>query len=356
MHLRKCCNHPYLFEGQEPGPPYECGDHLFTNCGKLLVMDKLLTKLQKEGSRVLVFTSMARMLDILEDYCYYKEYKYHRLDGQTDYADRQSRIDEFNSPGSETFLFMMTTKAGGLGINLATADTVIIYDSDWNPQVDLQAMDRCHRIGQTKEVRVFRLITENTVEERIVQRAAMKLKLDKVVIQQGRTVDKSQNTLSSNDIISWIRFGAKTILSDAEMMTTLDEGIEEIISRSKAKGEEADQVINALPENKLRSFTIDTAQEEEETDYFNFEGEDFRKQRIAYMRSQNYGKPRHEEEEVGDGKERASKRKANELFEKKETESSAQRRKRLRMERERNQGNKVASSFKFKVLLTFSVN
>ncbi|VDQ01355.1 unnamed protein product [Trichobilharzia regenti] len=175
MQLRKCCNHPYLFDGMEPGPPYTTDYHLVDNCGKLMLLDKLLPKLKEQGSRVLLFSQMTRMMDILEDYCLWRGHEYFRLDGSTPHEERQ-------------FLFMLSTRAGGLGINLATADVVIIYDSDWNPQVDLQAMDRAHRIGQTKTVRVFRLITEHTVEERIIMRAEMKLKLDNLVIQQGNLI------------------------------------------------------------------------------------------------------------------------------------------------------------------------
>ncbi|NXP99647.1 SMCA5 regulator, partial [Vidua macroura] len=127
-----------------------------------------------------------RVLDILEDYCMWRNYEYCRLDGQTPHNERQASINAFNDPDSSKFVFMLSTRAGGLGINLATADVVILYDSDWNPQVDLQAMDRAHRIGQTKTVRVFRFITDNTVEERIVERAEMKLRLDSIVIQQGK--------------------------------------------------------------------------------------------------------------------------------------------------------------------------
>ncbi|KAL0267636.1 UNVERIFIED_CONTAM: hypothetical protein PYX00_009848 [Menopon gallinae] len=142
MQLRKCSNHPYLFDGAEPGPPYTTDQHLVTNCGKMVILDKLLPKLQEQGSRVLIFSQMTRMLDILEDYCFWKGYKYCRLDGNTSHEDRQRHINEFNSPESEKFIFMLSTRAGGLGINLATADVVILYDSDWNPQMDLQAMPK----------------------------------------------------------------------------------------------------------------------------------------------------------------------------------------------------------------------
>lgn len=203
MQLRKCCNHPYLFDGVEPGPPYTTDQHLVDNCGKMVLLDKLLTRLREQGSRVLIFSQMTRTLDILEDYCMWRGHEYFRLDGQTAHDERQVSIDEFNRPGSTKFIFMLSTRAGGLGINLATADVVVLYDSDWNPQVDLQAMDRAHRIGQTKTVRVFRLITENTVEERICMRADMKLHLDNLVIQQGMLLSKRDLSLkrrNANDL------------------------------------------------------------------------------------------------------------------------------------------------------------
>ena len=156
MQLRKCVNHPYLFDGAEPGPPYTTDEHIVQNSGKMVVLDKLLPRLQKQGSRVLIFTQMTRILDILEDYCWFRGHKYCRIDGQTPHEDRDRQIQEYNAEGSEKFIFMLSTRAGGLGINLYTADIVLIYDSDWNPQMDLQAMDRAHRIGQKKQVRVFR--------------------------------------------------------------------------------------------------------------------------------------------------------------------------------------------------------
>lgn len=204
MQLRKCTNHPYLFDGAEPGPPYTTDTHLVENCGKMHLLDKLLPKLQSQGSRVLIFSQMTRMLDILEDYCWWRGYQYYRLDGQTDHESRQVMINDYNREGSDKFIFMLSTRAGGLGINLATADVVILYDSDWNPQMDLQAQDRAHRIGQKKQVRIFRLLTEDTVEERIVERAEMKLRLDALVIQQGRLVDKQKN-LGKDDMLEMIQ-------------------------------------------------------------------------------------------------------------------------------------------------------
>ena len=128
MQLRKCCNHPYLFPGIEDRSLNPYGDHLYQNCGKMTLLDKLLKKLKERGNRVLIFSQMTRMLDILEDYFALREYKYCRIDGNTTYDDREDRIAAYNEPGSDIFIFLLSTRAGGLGINLQTADTVIIYD------------------------------------------------------------------------------------------------------------------------------------------------------------------------------------------------------------------------------------
>lgn len=122
------------------------------------------------------------MLDILEEYCQLRQFKVARIDGQTKGNDRQEAIDAFSSSNSDYFIFLLSTRAGGLGINLTAADTVIIYDSDWNPQNDIQAQARCHRIGQDKAVNVYRLITNRTYEMEMFQRANMKLGLDKAVL------------------------------------------------------------------------------------------------------------------------------------------------------------------------------
>jgi len=131
MQLRKCCNHPYLFEGAEPGPPYTTDEHLIFNSGKMVMLDKLLKRMKDQGSRVLIFSQMSRQLDIMEDYCQFREYKYCRIDGSTAHEDRIQAIDDYNKPDSEKFIFLLTTRAGGLGINLTSADIVVLYDSDW---------------------------------------------------------------------------------------------------------------------------------------------------------------------------------------------------------------------------------
>uniref|UniRef100_A0A674N9S9 SNF2 related chromatin remodeling ATPase 5 n=1 Tax=Takifugu rubripes TaxID=31033 RepID=A0A674N9S9_TAKRU len=250
MQLRKCCNHPYLFDGAEPGPPYTTDLHLVVNSGKMVVLDKLLPKLKDQGSRVLIFSQMTRVLDILEDYCMWRNYGYCRLDGQTPHEERQISINAFNEPNSSKFIFMLSTRAGGLGINLATADVVILFDSDWNPQVDLQAMDRAHRIGQQKQVRVFRYITENTVEERIVERAEMKLRLDSIVIQQGRLVDPSANKLGKDEMLSIIRHGATHVFASKESEIT-DDDIVAILERGERKVGFSIQNTQAAPQSSL---------------------------------------------------------------------------------------------------------
>ncbi|XP_077097377.1 putative global transcription activator SNF2L1 [Siphateles boraxobius] len=280
MQLRKCCNHPYLFDGAEPGPPYTTDTHLVINSGKMVALDKLLPKVQEQGSRVLIFSQMTRVLDILEDYCMWREFEYCRLDGNTPHEAREQAIDAFNAPNSSKFIFMLSTRAGGLGINLATADVVILYDSDWNPQVDLQAMDRAHRIGQKKPVKVFRLITDNTVEERIVERAEMKLRLDSIVIQQGRLIDQ-QNKLGKDEMLQMIRHGATHVFASKDSELT-DEDIDTILERGAKKTAEMNERMQNLGESSLRNFTMDTGGTE--TSLYKFEGEDYReKQKLSLI-------------------------------------------------------------------------
>jgi len=271
MQLRKCVNHPYLFDGAEPGPPYTTDEHLVQNSAKLMVVDKLLPKLQAQGSRVLIFTQMARVLDILEDYCWFRNWQYCRIDGQTPHEDRDRQIQEYNAEGSSKFLFMLSTRAGGLGINLYTADVVILFDSDWNPQMDLQAMDRAHRIGQKKQVRVFRLVAENTVDEKIVEKAEVKLKLDRMVIQQGKLMEQKTN-LDKNEMVNMIRHGASQIFSTKDGDIT-DIDIDGLLEAGEKKTEEQKSKLEELGEGSLRNFTLDT---KEDKSLYNFEGEDFR--------------------------------------------------------------------------------
>merc|ERR1712079_109056 len=164
---------------------YDAGPDMVDICGKLQVLDQMVVKLIADGHKTLIFSQMTKMLDILGDYCNFKKWKFCRLDGSMNFLDRQDNIDKFNRD-PEFNIFLLSTRAGGLGINLTAADTVIIYDSDWNPQQDLQAQDRCHRIGQTKPVMVYRLVTANTMDQKIVERAAAKRKLEKMIIHNKK--------------------------------------------------------------------------------------------------------------------------------------------------------------------------
>lgn len=254
MQLRKCCNHPYLFEGAEPGPPYTTDEHLVFNAGKMIVLDKLLKRMKEKGSRVLIFSQMSRLLDILEDYCYFRDYEYCRIDGSTSHEERIEAIDDFNKPNSEKFVFLLTTRAGGLGINLVTADTVILYDSDWNPQADLQAMDRAHRIGQKKQVHVFRFVTENAIEEKVIERAAQKLRLDQLVIQQGTGKKTANVGNSKDDLIEMIQYGARDVFSKSSSSVTVEDDIDEILQKGEKKTMELNARYEALGLDDLQKF------------------------------------------------------------------------------------------------------
>ncbi|KAI8066725.1 SNF2 family N-terminal domain-containing protein [Gongronella butleri] len=193
MQLRKICNHPFVFEQveQKINPHKVSNELLFRSSGKFELLDRILPKLKASGHRVLVFFQMTQIMDIMEDYCLFRGFRHLRLDGSTKAEIRSQQLQLFNEPQSPYFIFLLSTRAGGLGLNLQTADTVIIFDSDWNPHQDLQAQDRAHRIGQTKEVRIFRLITENSVEEKILARAQYKLDIDGKVIQAGKFDNRS---------------------------------------------------------------------------------------------------------------------------------------------------------------------
>lgn len=278
MQLRKCCNHPYLFEGAEPGPPYTTDEHLVFNSGKMVVLDKLLKRMKAQGSRVLIFSQMSRVLDILEDYCVFRDHQYCRIDGSTAHEDRIAAIDEFNRPGSEKFVFLLTTRAGGLGINLTSADIVVLYDSDWNPQADLQAMDRAHRIGQTKQVIAFRFVTESAIEEKVLERAAQKLRLDQLVIQQGRAQQQAKNAASKDELLTMIQHGAANVFGTrgaTGALTSSNEISEDDIDTILKKGEERTAELNKKYEklgiDDLQKFTSDSAYE--------WNGEDFTNRR-----------------------------------------------------------------------------
>ncbi|ANB14004.1 Isw2p [Sugiyamaella lignohabitans] len=282
MQLRKCCNHPYLFEGAEPGPPYTTDEHLVFNCGKMIILDKLLKRMKEIGSRVLIFSQMSRMLDILEDYCIFRDYEYSRIDGSTGHEDRIAAIDDYNKEGSDKFVFLLTTRAGGLGINLTSADIVVLYDSDWNPQADLQAMDRAHRIGQTKQVYVYRFVTENAIEEKVLERAAQKLRLDQLVIQQGRATSSTKDSkdsgsnsktnaaASKDELLRMIQHGAPAIFENSTGTITSDTSIDSILKHGEERTAELNSRYAKLGLDDLQKFTSDSSA-------YEWNGQDFAK-------------------------------------------------------------------------------
>ncbi|XP_044509205.1 protein CHROMATIN REMODELING 4-like isoform X2 [Mangifera indica] len=218
MQLRKVCNHPYLIPGTEP----ESGSVEFLHemrikaSAKLTLLHSMLKLLYKEGHRVLIFSQMTKLLDILEDYLTieFGPKTYERVDGSVAVADRQAAITRFNQDKSR-FVFLLSTRSCGLGINLATADTVIIYDSDFNPHADIQAMNRAHRIGQSNRLLVYRLVVRASVEERILQLAKKKLMLDQLF------VNKSGSQKEVEDILRW---GTEELFNDSTGMNGKDTG------------------------------------------------------------------------------------------------------------------------------------
>lgn len=201
MELRKCCNHPFLNNGVEESvcenlqTDAQRFEMLIKCCGKMVLIDKLLPRLKEGSHKVLIFSQMVRVLDILEDYLRQKGYLFERLDGGIRGNERQAAVNRFVKPEYKRFVMLLSTKAGGLGLNLTAADTVIIFDSDWNPQNDLQAQARAHRIGQTNSVKIYRLITRKTYEMHMFHRASLKLGLDRAVLTHMR--QENENAGSS---------------------------------------------------------------------------------------------------------------------------------------------------------------
>mmetsp|Transcript_42327 Transcript_42327/g.99325 ORF Transcript_42327/g.99325 Transcript_42327/m.99325 type:complete len:1420 (+) Transcript_42327:1301-5560(+) len=227
MQLRKCCNHPFLLRGIEEDirnnqkEQQNEAQFIANSSGKLILLDKLLPKLHKSGKRVLLFSQFKIMLNVIEDYLRLRDTSYERIDGSITGAKRQAAIDRFQKTKTTNgrpppFLMLLSTKAGGVGINLTAADTCIIFDSDWNPQNDLQAMARCHRIGQTKNVKVYRLITRKTYEFHMFHMASLKMGLDQAVLHGINDKDDKSIKLSKEDLEGLLRHGAYDMLNEAK--------------------------------------------------------------------------------------------------------------------------------------------
>ncbi|KAJ1973907.1 hypothetical protein H4R35_003873, partial [Dimargaris xerosporica] len=255
VELRKCCMHPFLINGAEerilkevnPQTPDEYLSMLIEASGKLVLIDKLLRRLRQDNHKVLIFSQMTRCLDILADYLAARQYQFERIDGSIRGVARQAAIDRF-STDPNSFVFLLCTRAGGVGINLTAADTCVIYDSDWNPQNDLQAQARCHRIGQTKPVKIYRLLTRNTYEKEMFDKAGMKLGLDKALLQKmdvqsalrsGVTDladgggSKPPSALSKKEVEELLKKGAYGALMDDDGASAqfCEEDIDQILDR-----------------------------------------------------------------------------------------------------------------------------
>jgi ribosomal protein L12E/L44/L45/RPP1/RPP2 len=238
MQLRKVCNHPYLFPEMDP---METDERMVEASSKLQVLDKILAKLQREGRKALIYSQFTAMLDVIGDFLSYRGYKFLRLDGSTPAARRRYEIACFENVRSPYFVYLISTRAGGLGITLVAADTVILYDSDWNPSADAQAMDRVHRIGQKKPVHCYRLCTKGTVEERILAAARHKTVMNALVMQddvaQHAAGGKALNRdVSMKDLMSAIRDGVKCMTQkDTSTAKWEDLTIEEILDQAETK-------------------------------------------------------------------------------------------------------------------------
>ncbi|CAH2074458.1 unnamed protein product, partial [Iphiclides podalirius] len=274
MDLKKCCNHPYLFPvAAEEAPLGPHGNYdtqaLIKASGKLVLMSKMLKQLKEQGHRVLIFSQMTKMLDILEDFLEGEGYKYERIDGGITGTIRQEAIDRFNAPGAQQFVFLLSTRAGGLGINLATADTVIIYDSDWNPHNDIQAFSRAHRIGQANKVMIYRFVTRNSVEERVTQVAKRKMMLTHLVVRPGMGGKGANFTKQELDDI--LRFGTEELFKEEEGKEEAihydDRAVGELLDRSKEGIEQKESWANEyLSSFKVASYSTKEGDGEEEVD------------------------------------------------------------------------------------------
>ncbi|KAM9838805.1 chromodomain-helicase-DNA-binding protein 4a [Aulostomus maculatus] len=279
MDLKKCCNHPYLFPAaameapKMPNGMYD-GNSLTKAAGKLLLLQKMMRKLKEGGHRVLIFSQMTKMLDLLEDFLENEGYKYERIDGGITGGMRQEAIDRFNAPGAQQFAFLLSTRAGGLGINLATADTVIIYDSDWNPHNDIQAFSRAHRIGQNKKVMIYRFVTKASVEERITQVAKKKMMLTHLVVRPG--LGSKTGSMSKQELDDILKFGTEALFKDegegenkeedSSIIHYDDKAIDRLLDRNQDATDDTElQSMNEyLSSFKVAQYVVKDEEEEEE--------------------------------------------------------------------------------------------
>ncbi|XP_033957567.1 chromodomain-helicase-DNA-binding protein 4 isoform X1 [Pseudochaenichthys georgianus] len=283
MDLKKCCNHPYLFPtaameaAKLPNGMYE-GNALTKSSGKLTLLQKMMRKLKDGGHRVLIFSQMTKMLDLLEDFLENESYKYERIDGSVTGSMRQEAIDRFNAPGAPQFAFLLSTRAGGLGINLASADTVVIYDSDWNPHNDIQAFSRAHRIGQNRKVMIYRFVTKASVEERITQVAKKKMMLTHLVVRPG--LGSKTGSMSKQELDDILKFGTEELFKhelgegnskedDSSVIHYDDSAVDRLLDRDQrpvTDDTEIQSMNEYLSSFKVAQYVVKDEEEEEEVE------------------------------------------------------------------------------------------
>eukprot|EP00603_Paraphysomonas_imperforata_P012346 CAMPEP_0114454474 /NCGR_PEP_ID=MMETSP0104-20121206/2602_1 /TAXON_ID=37642 ORGANISM="Paraphysomonas imperforata, Strain PA2" /NCGR_SAMPLE_ID=MMETSP0104 /ASSEMBLY_ACC=CAM_ASM_000202 /LENGTH=2336 /DNA_ID=CAMNT_0001626863 /DNA_START=48 /DNA_END=7058 /DNA_ORIENTATION=- len=301
MELRKCCNHPYLIRGVEERLIAEMAvedqtdiamhQKLVDCSGKFVLLDKLLPRLKDEGRKVLIFSQMVKMLNLLEDFMRFKGYLYERLDGSTRSTDRNMAVERFCRPSLKRFVMLLSTKAGGLGLNLTSADTVIIFDSDWNPHNDMQAQARAHRIGQTKAVKVYRLLTRKTYEMHMFHQASLKLGLDKAVLAHARNEQEAADdgneanklNLQAKEIDELLKRGAYDIFrdDDTEQTEFVEADIDSILSR-QAHVVSMDHVSETAMSSSLGGFSKASFVSADESEDIDINDPDFWKKAVGF--------------------------------------------------------------------------
>ncbi|KAG7394919.1 hypothetical protein PHYBOEH_004476 [Phytophthora boehmeriae] len=278
LQLRKCCNHPFLIKGVEQRELDELGsrptpaqimEKTIQCSGKMMLVSKLIPKLKRDGHKILIFSQFLKQLDLLERYCEANSFVFERLDGSTGGSMRQSAIDRFSRPHSKSFIFLLSTKAGGVGINLIAADTVIIFDSDWNPMNDLQAQSRCHRIGQKKSVQIYRLVTNNTYESEMFDRASRKLGLEHAVLGTASFSESSQiSKPSAEQLVELLKRGAYALMEDddtaskefaeRDIETILKENARVMVVGGSSANKDADGDAGGLTSPRQKRSTLKT--------------------------------------------------------------------------------------------------
>ncbi|KAJ4306151.1 hypothetical protein N0V88_000947 [Collariella sp. IMI 366227] len=242
MQLRKCLCHPFIYSQaieDRTGTTEVMRRNLVEASPKLMLLEHMLPRLKERGHRVLIFSQFLDQLTILEDFLAGMGLKHERLDGSQSSMEKQKRIDVFNAPDSDIFVMLLSTRAGGVGINLATADTVIILDPDWNPHQDIQALSRAHRIGQQKKVLCFQLVTVDSVEEKILQIGRKKLALDHLLIE---SMDNDEE--SPEDVESILKHGAAALFDDGkkkDAITYDSAAVDKLLDRSMIEEAKTDQ-------------------------------------------------------------------------------------------------------------------